>query len=229
MNASNGPSALAYCAARPKVRTGPSMVANSKTCAYCAEPMNAAAMMCPPCDSVDRSQFPGGRAATAAPISPTGDASKTCPRCNGVIHAQAIKCRHCKSDVPRHAQATRRGPAQRREWAHIDSAVPLLDWKGISKLTTKPAVPSLCQSCGMEWMLAASVANELAQEQGLGGRMQRRGKAMEQFGATYSPFSSRRRIAAGNERQRMEESLQRLYRRAACPGCGSTKILLAKP
>lgn len=114
-------------------------------------------------------------------------------------------------------------------WKYASSAVSLQDWKGMGKLTRQQWVPAYCSECRHDWSLDAHVANTIAQEQGLGGRLQRTGTKMEQFGATFSPMSAGRRVAAGNESARQREHLISLYRLASCPQCGSTNVVLAKP
>lgn len=96
-------------------------------------------------------------------------------------------------------------------------------------MTRREYVNAYCTLCASQWVLTSAVANTLAQEQGLSGRLQRRGTAMEQLGATFTPFVSGRRIAAGNEVARQQQNLAQLYQLAACPACGSTDIMLSKP
>lgn len=106
--------------------------------------------------------------------------------------------------------------------------VALSDWKGMKHMTRRDTVVARCQVCRDEWQLDSRYTNTLAQEQGLGGRMQRRGTKMEQFGATFSVGASGRRIAAGNEAARQEERLADLLLFHRCPGCGSLDVVLAK-
>jgi hypothetical protein len=51
---------------------------------------------------------------------------------------------------------------------------------------------------------------------------------MEQFGATFTPFAAGRRIAAGNELNRLQQELSMTYRLCACPQCRSIDVLLSK-
>lgn len=113
-------------------------------------------------------------------------------------------------------------------WSYHDRALPLDQWKGMSRMTRAQTVPAFCKTCGHDWALDSTVSNTIAQELGLAGRLQRGGTAMEQFGATFTPGASGRRIAAGNERQRMDNELVMLFTLAACPSCRGTDILLAK-
>ena len=111
-------------------------------------------------------------------------------------------------------------PRTHRSWPHMQQSVPVSEWKGMRRMTRDPFIAAFCPECGNDWTLSSQVGNSLAQEQGLGGRLQRRGTAMEQFGASATPFASGRRIAAGNERARLNDTLSALYQAIACPHCG---------
>lgn len=127
------------------------------------------------------------------------------------------------------SSASGHGVDSSEPWEYASFGVPLLEWKGLGKMTRQASIPAYCPACAHDWMLDSAIANTIAQEQGLGGKLQRSGTRMEQFGATFSPLSAGRRVAAGNESQRQAESLATLYALAACPRCRSTAVLLAKP
>jgi len=98
----------------------------------------------------------------------------------------------------------------------------------MGKMTCKDTVSCCCRRCSHQWQLDAAVSNAVANEQGLGGRMQRTSLKMEQTGASFTIGASGRRIAAGNELHRANEFLANLYTLAACPNCKSVDILLTK-
>jgi hypothetical protein len=104
--------------------------------------------------------------------------------------------------------------------------VPLGQWRGMRFMTRKPSVGAVCCSCGHEWSIASRVTNTLAQEQGLASRLVRGGTKLEQFGATFTPGASGRRIAAGNEAAHLDAELAGLLSRHACPRCRSVDVHL---
>ncbi len=112
--------------------------------------------------------------------------------------------------------------------AAANTDVPLKEWRGMGKMTRKDTVPCRCSKCSHRWQLDSAVSNSIANEQGVGGRMQRAGLKMEQTGASFTMGASGRRIAAGNELHRANEFLSNLYILAACPNCNSVDVLLTK-
>jgi hypothetical protein len=128
---------------------------------------------------------------------------------------------------PTVASAAAPSAATAETWPHIANGVPLQRWRGLSKMTRKSTVAAFCRSCGHQWRMDSRYSNTLAQEQaGLGAR--RVGLGMEQFGASMTPFASGRRIAAGNERERLERGLSMTYQLCSCPHCRGVDVLLAK-
>lgn len=106
--------------------------------------------------------------------------------------------------------------------------VPLLEWKGRQVMTRNATVPCRCLSCGARWTIEGALANTIANELGLAGRLLRGSSRLEQFGGTFTLGGSSRRIAAGNEAERQQADLVALFSLAACVQCGSTSVVLAK-
>lgn len=119
-------------------------------------------------------------------------------------------------------------PAKPASQAPAQTAFPLAQWRGMGKMTRNHAVFAACRRCGNQWRLDSKVSNTIAQEQGLGSRLQKTGLKLEQTGATFTLGASGRRIAAGNELDRANTALANLYSLAACPSCGSWDVLLSK-
>lgn len=105
--------------------------------------------------------------------------------------------------------------------------IPVLEWKGRA-YWTENAVKAKCAACSRDYSISADVTNLLAQEQGMSGRLQRRGSRMERLGSRMSGQQTRR-IAAGQDIARQQQELRDLYMLCSCPSCGSTNIMLAKP
>lgn len=97
--------------------------------------------------------------------------------------------------------------------------IAVADWKGMRFQYASSDVLMLCGACGHKWSVSHEVANNLAAQQGLGQKLIRGGTRLERFGATFSPGSSGRRIAAGLESERHDEALERAHARVACPSC----------
>lgn len=108
--------------------------------------------------------------------------------------------------------------------------IPLTRWRGLAMMTKAPFVGAHCNKCGAGWTLEGRVANTIADQQNLANRMIRGGTKMEQFGATFTPGASGRRIAAGNESERHDQDLATVLAMAACPKCRTiTDVYLIKP
>lgn len=126
------------------------------------------------------------------------------------------------------ATRTQPAPAAVASKPPVPTAVPLKEWRGVGRMTRKDTVSCSCGTCGSDWKLDSRVSNALANEQGMGGRLQRAGLGMEQTGAKLTPGASGRRMAAGNELHRANEFIANLHTLAACPSCNSVDILLTK-
>ncbi len=96
-------------------------------------------------------------------------------------------------------------------------------------MTRRASVFAYCRACGHDWPLDSGVANTIADELGLSGRLRRRGTSMERWGATYTPLASGRRIPRTTRRIGCSWALATVLRMAACPRCRSLDVLLAAP
>jgi hypothetical protein len=172
------------------------------------------------------------------------DETKECPFCAETIKKAAVLCRYCNSNLAPDGP-TPAGPADagqvpppirrthtqvpRRAWPHLENSVPLLEWRGFARMTRAESVPAYCATCRSDWAVAARIANTIAEQLGLGGRLRRGGTSLERFGATFAPMSSGRRIAAGNEEERQVRELAVTLSGAACPWCRSVDAVRLAP
>ncbi len=106
--------------------------------------------------------------------------------------------------------------------------VPLKKWRGLSHMTRQSSVDSRCNSCHAVYVVEGAAANAVADQQGFGSRMMRWGTRTEQLGATFTIGASGRRIAAGNESERLNAGLAAAHSLVSCPRCSSTDVLLYK-
>ncbi len=119
-------------------------------------------------------------------------------------------------------------PPLEKEPQPAGQKVALRQWRGLRYMTHSLNVNAQCNECGHTFAIPASVANTIADEQGLGNRLIRWGTRTERLGATFTMGASGRRIAAGNEAVRQEAGLSAVLSLATCKRCGSRDVSLFK-
>jgi hypothetical protein len=106
--------------------------------------------------------------------------------------------------------------------------VPLNKWRGL-KYMSRGDVSCACNPCGNRYTVPPEIANTLAQEQGLGARLQRWGIRTQHMGNQMTPgFGQLAMTGSGLEMDRQNRALGGIMGLVACPRCGSSDILLGK-
>jgi len=124
------------------------------------------------------------------------------------------------------AYETAAAAKQRYEGRQPVPNVPLAQWRGLKRMT-KNRVLCSCRTCQGRWSVQPEVANTLANEQGLGQRLVRRGTRLQHLGNQLTPGVGHLGMAGtGQQIDRDVAQLANAYSLLACPKCGSLDVLL---
>lgn len=107
--------------------------------------------------------------------------------------------------------------------------VPLSKWRGRKFKTKSASLAARCQSCGYRYRAAGAALNYLAYQQGTLSRLARGYNSFEEATNVTRDKDQNRRIAAGNEGDRLRSELADANAEISCPACGSQDVLIESP
>ncbi|MGQ2912105.1 hypothetical protein [Aeromicrobium sp.] len=103
---------------------------------------------------------------------------------------------------------------------------PMAKWRGLAAFTRRP-VECRCVSCEREWVVPAEIANDLADIQGLGARLQRGGNTLQNKGGQITPGGASRALSARIELTHSTARLENARERLRCT-CGALRTEMRK-